>query len=71
MDTHQRVLALPARPPHLPGRGAGLLALLLASRLLLLLSFLWAQTACEPELTQEISSLRPCGLALASCGPPA
>jgi hypothetical protein len=43
-DTHRWVLALPARPPHLPGRGAGLLALFLATVLLLFLSFLWTQT---------------------------
>lgn len=43
-NTHQRVLALPPRPPHLPGSCAGLLPLLLATCLLLLLSLLWAQT---------------------------
>lgn len=43
-DTHQGVLALPPRPPHLPCSCAGLLPLLLATCLLLLLSLLRAQT---------------------------
>ena len=58
--THRGVLALPARPPHLPGSRAGLLPLLLGTSLLLLLSLLWAQTQpVKPELDPRSPPQRP------------